>query len=57
MQWYEATDEGNLIDLMKESKGAHMFEYLQKNYDTLSALKDSIIAKPLHKCVERALMK
>jgi putative ATP-dependent endonuclease of the OLD family len=56
-EWYEASDEQNLIDLMKESKGMHMFEYLQKNYDSLTALKDSIIAEPLYKCIEPASMK
>ncbi|CEG59374.1 ATP-dependent nuclease [Legionella fallonii] len=56
-QWYEASDEQNLIELMKEYKGERMFEYLKENYDSLADLNDSDISEPLYKCVERASLK
>lgn len=56
-QWYESSDERSLIDSMKESKGGRMFEFLQKNYESLATLKDSVIAEPLLKCIEFAKMK
>ncbi|HDI4891299.1 TPA: AAA family ATPase, partial [Legionella pneumophila] len=55
--WYEAPDEQSLIEIMKESKGEHMFEYLKNNFDSLTTLKDSEIAAPLNKCIQLASKK
>ncbi|HAT1597244.1 TPA: AAA family ATPase [Legionella pneumophila] len=57
MKWYDVSDKRNLVKLMKESKGVHMFQYLKENYDSLIALKNSTIAEPLKKCIEWASKK
>lgn len=55
--WYNETDKGVVLELMKQAKGEKMFQFLKDNFDGLSLLKDSEILEPLVKCIELAKFK
>ena len=40
-------DDDTIIEMMKEKKAVHMYEFLKTNKDCLSILKDDALSLPL----------